>query len=264
MKLIRYSLLVFAVLFSSSAFMPAASNGGMAFQKGEWFRFRIHYGIFNASFATLEVEDARLNGKDVYHVIGEGKSTGMLHWFFEVDDRFESYFDKYSVKPYRFIRDTYEGGYTKDIQIDFNHDQGTALVNDKKHNKITTENIEPGVQDMISSFYHLRNLVDVDEVEVDDEFTLPMFFDKENFSFKLRFLGWDEVDTKFGDVKAMKFRPYVQAGRVFRKEESLTVWISADENKVPLRIKAKLAVGSLTADLDAFKGLKYSFKTIVD
>lgn len=45
------------------------------------------------------------------------------------------------------------------------------------------------------------------------------------------------------------------AGRVFKEEESLTLWVSKDKNKLPLRIKADLAVGSLRADLDAFRGL---------
>jgi hypothetical protein len=58
----------------------------------------------------------------------------------------------------------------------------------------------------------------------------------------------------------MIFRPLVQSGRVFKEEESLTVWISDDENKIPMRIKASLAVGSLKADLDSFKGLKIHLK----
>ena len=54
------------------------------------------------------------------------------------------------------------------------------------------------------------------------------------------------------------------AGRVFKEEESLTLWVSNDKNRIPLRIKADLAIGSLRADLDAFKGLKHSFKILVD
>lgn len=58
----------------------------------------------------------------------------------------------------------------------------------------------------------------------------------------------------------MIFRPLVISGRVFKEEESVTVWISDDENKLPIRIKASLAVGSLKADLESFKGLNNSFK----
>ena len=75
-----------------------------------------------------------------------------------------------------------------------------------------------------------------------------------------KFLGRETIRTKFGRVKTLKFRPYVMAGRAFKEQESLTLWVSADANKIPLKIKADLAVGSLRADLEAFKGLKHSFQ----
>jgi len=88
---------------------------------------------------------------------------------------------------------------------------------------------------------------------------VDMFFDDEVFKFKLKFIGRENLKTKFGTVGTMIFRPIVQSGRVFKEEESLTVWISDDENKLPLRIKASLAVGSIKADIDGFKGLKNPF-----
>ena len=86
-----------------------------------------------------------------------------------------------------------------------------------------------------------------------------MFFDDETTKFRLKFMGRENLSTKYGVIPSLIFRPLVQSGRVFKEEESLTVWISADDNKIPLRIKASLAVGSLKADLDGFKGLKYPF-----
>jgi hypothetical protein len=88
---------------------------------------------------------------------------------------------------------------------------------------------------------------------------IDMFFDEETTKFKLKFIGREDISTKFGTISTMIFRPLVQSGRVFKEEESLTVWISDDDNKLPIRIKASLAVGSLKADLDSFKGLKNSF-----
>ncbi|MGB5983535.1 MAG: DUF3108 domain-containing protein [Nonlabens sp.] len=255
-------ILLFSVFFLASFQSDNLDTQNSAFEEGEWFKFRIHYGIFNASYAELQVKNARLKGNKVYHIKGRGKSTGMLDWFFKVDDKYETYIDRETVKPYRFIRKIDEGGHTKDIQIDFDHEAGTALVHDKKHKKKKSLDIKPSTQDMMSAFYYLRNQVDQTTIKEGDEFIVPMFFDEENYDFKLKFLGHDVVDTKFGDVAALKFRPYVQSGRVFKEEESLTVWISNDENKIPLKIKAKLAVGSLTADLDAFKGLKHSFRIL--
>jgi hypothetical protein len=116
---------------------------------------------------------------------------------------------------------------------------------------------------MVSTYYYLRNKLDVDKLKIGDEVRVDMFFDEENYGFKLQYLGEETINTDFCDIETLKFRPYVMAGRVFKEEESLTLWVSKDKNKVPLRIKADLRVGSLRADLEAFKGLKYPFKIVV-
>ena len=113
---------------------------------------------------------------------------------------------------------------------------------------------------MVSAYYYLRNNYKTETIKEGDIVSLNMFFDEENYEFKLKFLGREILKTEFGDIKTLKFRPYVMAGRVFKEQESLTLWVSADDNKIPLRIKADLRVGSLRADLEAFKGLKHSFK----
>lgn len=230
------------------------------FDTGEWFKFRIHYGVFTASYATLQVNNATLNGKEVYHIKGIGKSTGLLSMFFKVNDDYQTYFDKETGNPYKFIRKINEGGYTKNTEIRFDHSANKAFVNDKKHQRKSTHTIKPNVQDMLSAFYYLRKNVDTETLKKGDETKINMFFDKENFEFKLKFLGREMVETKFGKVPCLKFRPIVQSGRVFKEKEALTVWISDDENKIPIRLQADLAVGSLKADLDAYKGLQHSFK----
>lgn len=236
-----------------------------AFQDGEWFRFRISYsGWWKAGEATLSVINETLKGKPVYHVKGKGVTTGMTKLFFGVEDYYETYIDKKTTLPYRFIRKIDEGGHTKDKIIDFNQQSNVATVNDKKHNEVKTFQTEPNIHDMVSAFYYLRNSIDSENLKDGDETVINMFFDQENFKFKLKFLGREEVKTKFGKVKALIFRPYVQAGRVFKEKESLTVWISDDQNKIPLQIKADLAVGSLKADIDAYKGLKHPFYIIQD
>lgn len=235
-----------------------------AYGDGEWFRFRIHYGLITAGYATLEVEQKQLNGREVYHVQGEGRTTGITKLFFSVEDYYESYIDTQRDIPYRFIRKIDEGGHTKDIQIDFDHETNQALVFNKKHDKKETLTFPKDAQDMVSAFYYLRNRLDVRNMKEGDVTELNMFFDKENYKFRLKFLRRETLKTKFGKVPCMVFRPYVMAGRVFKEKESLTVWVSDDENKIPVRIKASLAVGNLKADLVEFKGLKHSFKIKVD
>jgi len=235
-----------------------------AYSDGEWLKFRVHYGLITAGSATLEVKKEILNGEEVFHVIGFGETTGMTSWFFPVEDHYESYISKEEDKPQKFIRKIDEGGHTKDIEISFNHETLEATIIDYKHDNEKTASFPKGAQDMVSSFYYLRNNLDVSDIQVNDEIELDMFFDKENYKFKLKFLGRETIDTEFGKVPCLIFRPYVQSGRVFKEKESLTLWVSDDENKIPLVIQADLTVGSLKATLIEFKGLSHSFKIKVD
>lgn len=254
-------LLTLLILFCTVV-LNAQSH--QAFEEGEWFKFRIHYGIFNASFATLEVKESYIKSKPVYHIVGTGKSTGALHWFFKVDDNYETYIDRKTGAPYRFIRQIDEGGHTKDIQIDFDHHNKTALVLNKKYDTKNTFSTKENVHDMLSAFYYLRNNINAKGLEEGDVVHLNMFFDDENHDFQLKFMGREVIKTKMGKIAALKFRPYVLAGRVFKEKESLTFWVSDDENRVPLKIKADLAVGSLVADIESHKGLKYPLEIIMD
>ncbi len=235
-----------------------------AFEVGEWFKFRIHYGIIDAGFATLEVKEAVRDNKKVFHAVGRGYTVGMAKMFFKVEDNYESYFDKLTSKPYQYVRKIDEGGYTKNQEGFFNQDTNKILVKDYKNNTEKTISVTENVQDIVSTFYFLRNHPAVDKIKVNEYIPVDMFFDDEITKFKLKFIGRQDIDTKFGTVPCMVFRPLVQSGRVFKEEESLTVWITDDDNKIPVRIKANLAVGSLKADLDGFKGLKNSFKTKIE
>ena len=255
-------LLILIATFTMSNTFAQENN---AFQAGEWFRFEMSYsGFLKAGNATLTVKDDKIDGKPVYHVVGKGWTTGAIKWFFKVKDRYESYFDKTTLLPYKFIRNIDEGGHKKDIEIDFDQENRKAYINNKKQKRKSVVDTKENVQDMVSMYYYLRNKIDISTLKIGNEIKTDMFFDEENYGFKLKYLGEEIIDTEFGKVKTLKFRPYVMAGRVFKEEESLTLWVSKDKNKVPLRIKADLSVGSLRADLDAFKGLKHPFNIIAD
>ena len=252
----KNSFLILLLLFTVS-FNFQEPN---AYDVGEWFKFRIHYGFVNAGYATLEVKESVRDNKKVFHAIGKGYTVGMSRFFFKVDDNYESYFDKETNKPYQFVRNISEGGYTKNQEGFFNQDRNKVLVKDYKSKTENTFSVTENVQDIVSTFYFLRNHPNVDNLKVGESIVVDMFFDNEIYKFKLKFIGREKLSTKFGTAPTKIFRPIVQSGRIFKEDESLTVWISDDKNKIPLRIKANLAVGSIKADLDSYKGLKNQFK----
>tara|TARA_R110000744_G_scaffold116711_4_gene218254 strand:+ start:4319 stop:5146 length:828 start_codon:yes stop_codon:yes gene_type:complete len=245
--------------------LPENTENTSAFKIGEWLKFRIHYGFLNASYATLQVKSHELDGVPVYHVVGNGKTTGFASIFFKVDDTYESYFDKKDGKPYKFIRKIDEGGYTKDIEVNFDHNKDIAVLNDKKKDKKFNFTIQEGIQDLVSAFYFLRNNYKVEELVEGESIELNLLYDDDGvFKFKLKYLGKEVLRTKYGKVECLRFRPYVQSGRVFKEQESLSLWVSNDNNRIPIRIQADLSVGSIKADLDGYNGLKHQFKIIMD
>ena len=245
--------------------IPENTENTSAFKIGEWLKFRIHYGFLNASYATLQVKSHELDGVPVYHVVGNGKTTGFASIFFKVDDTYESFFDKKDGKPYKFIRKIDEGGYTKDIEVNFDHNKDIAVLNDKKKDKKFNFTIQEGIQDLVSAFYFLRNNYKVEDLIEGESIELDLLYDDDGvFKFKLKYLGKEVFRTKYGKVECLKFRPYVQSGRVFKEQESLSLWVSNDSNRIPIRIQADLSVGSIKADLDGYNGLKHQFKIIMD
>jgi hypothetical protein len=232
-----------------------------AFKGGEWLRYKMSYsGFLRAGTAILEVEETSLNGKKVFHTKGTGWTSGMIKWFFKVDDLYESYFDKTAVKPYLFKRKIDEGGYKKHRITTFDYTSNKAYIQDFKNQSDTTI-VFSKVQDMLSSFYYLRNQ-ETKGMSKGDELAIDMFMDSQVYPFRLRFLGKEVLNTKFGKVNCLVFRPLVQSGRIFKAQESVTVWITDDLNKIPIKMKADLAVGSLRAELEAYRGIANNFKRV--
>lgn len=257
----KNKILIFTILLST--ILSFSQEKVTAFQDGEWLRYRMSYsGFLKAGTATLELKEENLEGKKVLHALGHGETSSVVGWFFKVDDTYESYFDMEEVKPYLFKRKIDEGGYKKHKHVTFDYDKNTAFVEDFISKKDTIISIN-GPQDMISTFYFLRNH-DTKNMKKGDKIDVDMFLDNKNFPFKLHFLGYETLKTKFGKIKTQKFRPLVQAGRVFKANESVTLWITADDNKIPIKMKASLAVGSLRAELEAYKGLANPFEIVFD
>ncbi len=233
-----------------------------AFSDNEFIKFKIKYLGFKMNEATLETKKETLNEKEVIHVIGNGRSTGLLNLFFKVRDRYETYMDPQTNVPYKFVRNINEGGYKKNVVIDFDPEKNKAKVTDYKHNTVKTFDTPEGVQDMVSAFYYFRNHIDESNLKPDHEENLTLFFDSENFNFKLKYLGTQTVRTKFGKINCLKFRPLVMADRVFKEEESLTIWVSNDKNKIPVKITADIVVGSITASISEYKGLQHPLSIV--
>lgn len=235
----------------SHAEEPLPLKNNIAFKAGEVLTYRMHYGLLDAGEAVLEVKpDLKSFGdRKVYHIVGNGYTTGTTDWFFKVRDRYETYMDKDALLPWYFVRRVDEGGFK--FSQDYVFDHFSKQVNVGNNQKM---DIPHGVQDMVSAFYSARNL-DLGKAKEGDVFSLTCFMDKELWPLKIKFIRREIIKTDLGKVHSLLFRPVVQKGRVFKQDDDLSIWISDDNNHIPLRVEAKILIGSVKMDLSACKNL---------
>jgi len=235
-----------------------------AFSSGELLEYKLNYGFLNASYASLELKKEELNNNIVYRATAIGKTTGLARLFFKVDDVYEAFFPLEKVKPIKSIRDIYEGGYVRKAETFYDDNNKTATL----INKITDEskiiNLENDYQDIVSTFYFLRKHLDISKLNEGDLIGVNIFFDQRNYPFKMKFLGIENLKTKFGLIECMKLNPFMEAGRVFRSNKGLELWVTNDKNRIPIKVRANLRVGTIVAELTSFRGITNPFKIIVN
>jgi thioredoxin-related protein len=142
-----------------------------------------------------------------------------------------------------------EGGYKISQNYIYNHSNNMVQA-DGKSFKVAAH-----MQDMLSAFYYART-IDFSAAKKNDIYTIPAFVDNEVFNLKIKFVGREIINTDHGNIYCMKFRPILQKGRIFKHEEDLNVWISDDDNHIPIRAQAEILVGSIKMDLHQFSGTK--------
>ena len=235
-----------------------------SYKSGEFFEYKLHYGFLNASYASLELKKEILNDSLVYRATAIGRTTGLARLFYRVDDLYETFFPLEKVKPLKSIRDIYEGGYVRKAETLYDDKNKTATVLNKITNKERVIKLESGYQDIISTFYFLRKHLDISKLKEGDIIFVNIFFASQNYPFKMKYLGIERIKTKFGLIECLKLKPFMEAGRVFRSNEGIDLWVTNDENRIPVKVKANLRVGTIVADLTSFRGITNPFKIIVD
>lgn len=230
---------------------PLRTVTNKAFKAGEKVTYRLHYGMINAGTATISVNESKqkFNNREAYHIVGEGQSVGSFDWFFKVRDKYETYIDKEGMYPHRFVRNTDEGGYKINQDYTF-YAEKRAYKNQKGEAYMTPD----FVQDMLSSYFYARTM-DYSKMKKGDIITIMSVVDDEIFPLKMKYIGKEQITIDAGTFNCIRFAPVVQKGRVFKKEEDLSVWVTDDANHIPVLASAKILVGSVKMELTSYTGL---------
>ncbi|GAA4011658.1 hypothetical protein GCM10022408_25150 [Hymenobacter fastidiosus] len=254
-------LLPLAALFAFGPNDAGRTVSNSSFARGEVLQYKVHYGLINAAEATIEVANDihRVNERPCYKATVTGKTTGSFDFFMRVRDTWRTYIDTTSILPQKFFRNIEENNYRKKETIDFDHAKHTAQVETRKKTRDNvrqeTFKVPDNVQDMVSGFYFLRTL-NYDNRRVGDVIRVQGFFDNQVFTMDVIYKGREIVETKAGNIRAIKLVPKMPSNRLFRGENALSVYLSDDRNKIPVLIQAELFVGAVKVDMYKYQGLK--------
>jgi hypothetical protein len=231
-----------------------------SFKSGEEITMKVYYttlGMYvGAGEARFTTSLTKFNGNPVYHCVGTGNSYSFFDNFYRVRDRYETYIDTATMLPVKFIRNVDEGGSKIYNNISFNHKTRTAVSTNGVF-KVT-----PCIQDVISSVYYARN-IDFSKYKPGDKIPFDMFLDDEIFHLYLRYEGKENIKTKYGKFRAIKFKPLLIKGTIFEGGEKMNVWVSDDPNHILLRAESPISVGTIKVDMMGYRNLRYPLSSLI-
>jgi hypothetical protein len=234
----------------------------ISYKAGEKVTYTIQYGFITGGEAMLELNSEEYKGKEVWHSKIVAKTTGVADAFFKVLDIYESFVDPATELPVKSIRNIREGRYRKYNEVLFDHKtraDSAILTSDLTGIHITPQ----GIHDILSCFYYFRNhILPVDSnLKKGELTTIITWFCDELYPIRLRYIGTDEIKTKLGRIKCLKFNPVTETGRLFKTEEDVSFWFSADKNFLPVKIRFNIFVGAFTCEIVNYEGLMYPLET---
>jgi Protein of unknown function (DUF3108) len=270
MKRIVFGL---ALLFAVTAFISGQQQSKEAvpvnfpFGKGEQLNYKVSFlGItLGKGTTTVDSKSYSINSRPCYKIDAFGETTG-ISWIYKVNDVWGAYIDTASFVTHIAYRKLRENDYKKDEQIDFDHTKRKARV--KVMNKetgvfevVNDYDIPDQATDLIGGFIQMR-FFDFKKIKVGDTVAISGFFEDQSYKLKIMYKGKQTISTQIGKIPCHLMVPIMPDNKLFNGENSISVWLSDDANKIPVKIQAKMFVGHTGLELVSFKGLRNQLRVV--
>ncbi len=261
MKLIRL-ISVLLISFHSMIITAQSNNDctivNKAFNAGETITYKVVYNWnslwINAGEVSFAVTGGVYGTKNVYHVIGSGTTYKSYDWFYKVRDTYESFIDKETLQPLKFVRNVDEGGYKIYNNVTFKHTEGKAI---STHGTFDIPNC---IQDVLSAIYFARN-IDFKNLKPNDTIPMNMFLDDSVYHIFIKYNGKEQIKTSLGTFNCIKFSPRLIEGTLFKQGDEMSVWVTDDDNKIPVLVESPIIVGSIRAEVHKIEGARNPLKS---
>lgn len=256
-KGLRILLAMFVVLLSSVA--AVAQKADLPYKNGESLTYVVTY---RWAAINTDVGEAVTNlsySDGMFHSVITGKTYKFYDIIFKVREHFESKFYEDPIRPHYFYRDTHEGKYR--IKNTFHFDKDTNLIRAtiQKYDRTPVDSLLTGsgnTMDIPSLFYKVRT-IDFDSIPIGVQQPISFAIDDDVYNFYYIYKGKEVKKVKgLGTFNTLKFAVRLVAGSVFTGKDDMTVWVTDDQNKVPVLFESPILVGKVQGRLVSFKNLK--------
>ncbi len=257
----RYAGIMAATLLSLLFLAPAPCAGAAGdlaalgpdgdivvppFGVGERLVFQIKYGFLSAGSAVMAIPElVSERGYLCYHLVSIAESSSWFAAFFEVRDVVESYLDVRNLVSRRFEKRLREGNFRSHDIVIFDHDRHVAVYPEKKGRAVP---MPLDAQDILSSLYYVRMM----DLKVGRSVHIENHADRKNYPLEIKVLRRERVKVPAGEFDCLVVEPIMRASGIFRSEGRLTVWLTDDEYKLPVLMRSKVVIGSVSAMLAEF------------
>lgn len=217
-----------------------------AFKEGEYLKFIIRYGPIKAGYAYMEIpEIVYIDGHPCFHVISRAESNNFFSSFYKVRDRVESFIDSAGIFTRRFEKHLREGKFKADV----------INVYDQKNQKVITRKdtiqVPVYVQDVLSAFYFVRT----QDLKLGQSFSVDNFSGGKIYPLEVKVLKKEKIRVKAGKFACIVVEPILRSTGIFQHKGRLKVWLTEDKTHMPVKMQSEIAVGSIIAELEEYKGV---------
>jgi len=240
------------------------SQSNTVFSSGEELVYKLYYNWGFVWIAAGEVVFRVREDDNHYHISAAGRTYKSYDWIFKVRDYYDSYVDKHTLLPRRTVRKVQEGNYRLYDDVSYEHGRGVAISNKgKSEEDLNREEISltSCTHDVLSAIYMMRNVEFSDNSEK-GHLPMQIYIDRKIYNLDVVYAGKDDGKRikGLGQCGTLLFRPQVVVGNIFKDNDGMKVYVSDDQNKIPLMIESPISVGSVKAVLESHSGLKYPAK----
>jgi hypothetical protein len=218
--------------------LPAPAQ---AFRAGESLKFSVRYGIIHAGNAWLEIPEVRrYQGHEVYLLLARAESNAFFSRFYKVRERIESYWDRHGRYSRRYTEDRREGKFRQQSDIVFDPVRNEAVYSDGR-----TFPVPARVQDALSAFYYFRTQA----LPLGGSIVFHYHASRKSQPLQVKVLGRERIETPAGTFNCVGVEPVLKAGGIFKSSGRLVIWVTDDERRMPVLMKSKVAIGSISVEL---------------